>query len=326
MADNWWDNGGGFSLGGGDSGNWWDSGQSFDIPVFDTPSYDFGGFNSNLDTGFLNQQPNFNFANQPMGAGIQPGMGGGTGGYGSPSWSQVMSNPQTILGLGGGIAGLIGAITGGGVQQQRSQKLSTPQKAQYEGAQKAAGGINQFAKGNTPLQQQQMQLLQAIAGGQGLAQPYAQAVEQAFEPQMGSLYEQATAAGRKRGFHDAPATSPAGGAVLGPGLSNLQGQIAQAKLAMMMGLPGLYQQPINQQSQAAQAFAGQQGSLFGAYPGTQTWSQPLGPTIGQSIGQSMIGLGQGLGQQQMQNQQNQFYQQLLQRNQTPYQFGGYSGQ
>jgi hypothetical protein len=302
----WWDSGD-FSFG-GDSGSAW--GDSFDS----APSYNFGGgFSPKFDTSWA-ETPSWAFAQQPMNT------GGG--------WGSLMSNPQNLLGFAGGIAGLAGALSGGGVQRTQTPQLDSRQKAQFGAAQQANQGLQPFAQGMTPLQKQQQQLLAAITSGKGLDQGYAKAVEGAFEPQMGNLYEQATQAGRKRGFHDAPATSPAGGNVLGPGLADLQGQIAQAKINMMLGLPALFQNPINSQIGAAQGFANSQNNLFNAYPTGQQVSAPLGPQIGQSIGQGLIGLGSAFGQQQSQNNQQMFQDRILrmmENQQSPYQFGGYSG-
>ena len=115
--------------------------------------------------------------------------------------------------------------------------------------------------------------------------------------------------GRSRGFHDAPATSPAGGAILGPGLSNLQGQIAAQKLAMMMGLPGLFNAPIQQTLGAAQAGANQFMNLA---------PRPQQPGFGDIIGKGLTGLGgglagmgQGIAQQQQQTQQSNFQNEFL---------------
>jgi hypothetical protein len=309
--------------------DWWDSGgYSYgDVDSFGIGSPSFGDFTPSLDTSWLDTYTS------PSGGGYSGGFGGGGyggggGGYGGGGWGSLMSNPQTLLGLGGGIAGLIGAISGGGVKGTQKPVMDNRQIAQFEAAQRAQSGLSPFAAGTTPAQQMQMQLLKAISKGKGLNQNYARAVESAFEPQMGNLYEQAAKAGRSRGFHDAPATSPPGGAIFGPGLADLQGQIAQAKLAMMMGLPGLYSQPINQQLGAAQGFASGQGNLFNMYPtGSQT-KAPLGPQIGTAIGQGMIGLGSAFGQQQQQQQQNQFQNAMMEwmnKQRTPYEFGGYSG-
>ncbi len=302
--------------------DWWDSGgYSFgDVDSWGVGSPSFGDFSSSLDTSWLTP---YTAPSAPsMSGGFGGGGGGGYGGWGS------MVSPESLLGFGGGLAGLIGTLMGGGVKQTTKPMMDSRQSQQYGAAQGAMGRLSPFIVGQTPLQMQQARLLKAISSGRGLDQNYAKAVEGAFEPQMGNLYEQAAKAGRSRGFHDAPATSPPGGAVLGPGLSDLQGQIAQAKLAMMMGLPGLYSQPIGQRMGAAQAFGAGQGNLFNMYPtGSQT-SAPLGPQIGTAIGQGLVGLGAGFGQQRQQQQQGQFQNALVEwmnSQRTPYEFGGYSG-
>jgi hypothetical protein len=156
----------------------------------------------------------------------------------------------------------------------------------------------------------QMSLLQALQSGQGLPPGYNQLIEQAFQPQMGSLYDQAVNAGRTRGFYDSPATAPPGGAILGPGLADLQGQMAQAKLGMMQSLPGLFQAPIQQQMGAAQGQAGGFTSLGGQYPYQQQAN--IAPMLGQQVGAGLQGLGQSIGQNQQQAQQQQFQNSLLQ--------------
>ena len=295
MAEDWWSFDGGLGSGGtdysldGDSGNWSDN----------TAPY-AGSFINNDSFGFpMASQIPFS---QPM---ASPGMGGGFG-QGINAYGSIA---QGALGFGGGLAALIGQIMG------RNQG-SSPQymnNAQRGGMQSASAQLGNFAQGKNPTQQMQMDLLKAITGGQGLNQNYAKGIEQAFEPQLGALYNQASRAGQARGFHDAPATSPAGGAILGPGLADLQGQIAQAKLAMMMGLPGLFNTPINQQFQGAMG----QANLFSGMPYGQQRQQSIGPIIGQGIGNALQGVGQAMGQGDQQaaqlDFQNRFLQALQQR-------------
>jgi hypothetical protein len=307
-------------------GDWWeDGGSSFSDwgSGFDSaPSFNFGDSFSSKFMPEYTPDINWQHGSQPIGG---AGAYGGFGGIGSPGswmggfqqpqqnfgWGSFMTNPQNLLGALGGIAGLAGTLAGGGNRGTQTPKLDDRAKAQFGAAQNANAGLQPFAQGMTPLQKQQQQLLAAITSGKGLDQNYAKAIESAFEPQMGNLYEQASAAGRKRGFHDAPATSPAGGAILGPGLADLQGQIAAQKIAAMFGLPGLFQQPINTQLGAAGNFASQQGNLFQSYPKGVQQSSPLGPQIGQSIGQGLVGLGSAFGQQQQQSQMNQWQQQMM---------------
>lgn len=93
----------------------------------------------------------------------------------------------------------------------------------------------------SPYQQQAFQMGQGSLGqAQGLLQnpqippALAQLVEQAFQPQMGNIATQAIESARKRGFAGGAEllnTGP-GGAIAGPMLSDVQGQIAQAKLGL----------------------------------------------------------------------------------------------
>lgn len=281
-----WDySGGDYNFSSPDSGNWWDSG-----------GFSLGDTSFNYD---LPSAPNMPMSQQ--------------GGFGN------LMSPQNLFGGLGGLTQLLGLL--GGNQRSQNPNVSNFQK----GGMTAAGGqLANFAQGKNPSQQMQMALLQAIAGGQGLPQGYAQNVEQAFQPQLGSLYNQATEQGRQRGFYDSPATSPAGGAILGPGLADIQGQMAQAKLGLMQSLPGLFNQPINQQLQGAQAY----GNLFAGYPYGQTQQQSPWAQLAQGLGGGLTGIGQGIGQQQGQQQQGDFQNKLLEvmsRQQSPYQFGGYSG-
>ena len=219
-----------------------------------------------------------------LGAGLQQGLG-------------AIGGVPSLLGLGGGLAGLIGKLASGGVTGTASPVQNTAAK----GAQASMNSqLGNAAQGNTPLQQMQMSLLQSLASGQGLPPGYAQLVEQAFQPQMGDLYTQAANMGRSRGFQDAPATSPPGGAILGPGLSNIQGQMAAAKLGLMQSLPGLYNTPIGQQQNALNASA--MGLQNTATANTQQQaSQPLGSQIGAAIGSGLQGLGQSIQQSQNPN-------------------------
>jgi hypothetical protein len=229
----------------------------------------------------------------------------------------ALLKPQTLLGLAGGTSGLIGALMGGGQGATSGPRPTTAQQANMGiGNQWAQMG----AQGQLPLQQQQQSLLQAIMSGQGLAQPYAAAVEQAFQPQLGDLYTQAANMGRARGFHDAPATSPPGGAILGPGLSNIQGQMASEKLKLMLGLPALLNQPIATQGNFAQNYL----SAAQGAPMQQTSQAPLAPQIGQAVGQGLQGLGQVFQQQDAQAAQQKQLDSILEALRGP-KFMGLSG-
>ncbi len=237
------------------------------------------------------------------------GGGGGGTGVGGGSVGGGGTNPLIggLLGALGPAVGLIGTLASGGVIGTSQPKIPTNAMAQLNAG---ANALSPFATGASPLQQQQASLLNAIASGQGLAQPYAQAIERAFEPQLGSLYEQATNAGRARGFYDAPATSPAGGAVLGPGLANLQGQIAAAKIAQMNALPGLFQQPINTQAMAGGQWANSMLDAAQRQIGRQQ-SIPMGAQIGQDLSGLLGGAAAGYNATQQANQQQQFQNSLL---------------
>lgn len=258
-------------------------------------------------TGYLSIDPTTGQVLGPMpgGPGGYSGLPGVPGGapnaglFGQPGgFLNALTTPQSLLGIGGGLASLIGSLASGGVTGGSQYKPTVAQQANMGiGNQWAQMG----AQGQLPLQMQQASLLNAIANGQGLSQPYAKAVEQAYEPQLGSLYQQATDAGRARGFYDAPATSPAGGAILGPGLSDLQGQIAQSKLNLMTQLPGLYNTPIQNQGSFASNYLNNAQNA----PINKQQTQPMGAQIGTAFGSGLQGLGQSIAQQQAQQQQAQ---------------------
>ena len=232
------------------------------------------------------------------------GPGAGSGGAGGVGGGSMLPG---LLGLGGGLASMVGTIAGGGMGPK--PQMSVPQKAALNQAYGANQQLGQFAQGQTPLQQMQMSLLQALQSGQGLPPGYQQLIEQAYQPQMGRLYDQAVNAGRARGFYDSPATAPPGGAILGPGLADLQGQMAASKLGLMQSLPGMFQAPIQQQQAAAQGQAGGFTNLGGQYPVQQ--QQNIAPQLGQQFGAGLQGLGQSIGQNQQQAQQQQFQNSLL---------------
>jgi len=203
-------------------------------------------------------------------------------------------------------------------------QLGVPARAAGNQAYAAAQGLAPFSAGTTPLQATQASILQGLASGQ-VPPGLAQLVEQAYGPQFQSVYGQATEAGRQAGFYDAPATSPAGGAVLGPALAQLQGQRANSLLGLMMQMPGEFQAPINAQLSAAGNQVQGFNNLLNAYPtGSQT-SQPLGNQVFQGLAGTLGGLGQGIASNQnaaadqawrnsmlqAQNQQNANFQQLL---------------
>ena len=276
----------GLSLGGA-------GGSGFNMGDMNAFSPNSGNFSQGgLDSSFLNQ-----FSQQP-------GLGQPTGMTGQPQFQLPQGQPQMqqpgaggfmgalphLLGAGGGLASIIGQMVGGGQGQQQQRTLNNA----GQGALNSANSMNAVAgTGQLPLQQMQMSLLQALQSGQGLPPGYQQLIEQAFQPQMGDLYTQAAQMGQARGFHDAPATSPPGGAILGPGLSNLQGQMAQAKLGLMQSLPQTFQNPINSQLNAlGGASQGlQQTAMLNSGQQSQ---QPIAPMIGNQIGSMMQGAGQAM--------------------------------
>lgn len=296
----------GFSLGGGDTP---DYGTSFDFGS--TPSYDFGGFDPSL-------QFNTPSYSAPMGMGAAaPGVGGG------------QASPWMGAGMGalGPLAGLIGNLAGGGAGQRVMPQLTTNQKAMQGQGTQALGMMSPFAMGQSPLQQQQAGVLGALGpylqammsgqGMQGLIGQLSPMIQQAYSPFVQGLMQQATEAGRKSGFYDAPGTSPVGSAILGPGMAQLQGQQAQSLLqAMLQQIPqaamqgaGAFNQPVNQQIGAAQGMASGYGNLMGP-TGTQQ-SQPMGPQIGQNVATALGGAAQGYLGQQQQNQQQQYQNSML---------------
>ena len=189
-----------------------------------------------------------------------------------------------LLALGGLGLGGYGLYQGLGGRTPTTTRSGSPYANQLLNPYLAAmGSMGPQAQG---LYGQGTNLLNAMGQGQYPA-GLAQLIERAFQPQSGDLYAQAAEQGRRRGFHDAPATSPPGGAVLGPGLAALQGQIAQAKLANAMQLANAYMQPGQNMAQlAAQGMGQAQGLGY-------TTRAPQ-PSAAQSIGAMspfLLGLG-----------------------------------
>ena len=283
MDDYGFDSGGGYDVwDGGDTS--WDTGSNYSAP-----QSNFGS-SGGLDTSWLKsylqpQQP----APMPMPAprpqAPAPQPQGGGGGNASPWLGAAMGSL-------GPMAGLIGSLINGGQGATTGPKPNTQQKANM-------GYANQQAQlgagGNLPAQQMQMSLLQALQSGQGLPPGYQQLIEQAYQPQMGDLYSQATAAGR-------------------------QGQMAQSKLGMMQSLPALYNQPIATQGNFAQNYL-----QSAQNPATmqQTSQQPMAPQIGQAVGGLISGGAQGYNAAVGQNQQQQTLDSILKSLQTN-QTGGMS--
>lgn len=163
----------------------------------------------------------------------------------------------------GGVDGTLGTIPGGAWGQGAIPPSGTP--GATTGLPGVLGGQEQILN----------QLLQATQGN--LSPGLLRLIEQSFQPQMGNIATQAIEAARQRGFaggaellNQAPA-----GALAGPALADLQGQMAQAKLGLipMLGqAAGAYSTPaalrlagtsqllnLNQNIMQALMGAGQQG-------------------------------------------------------------------
>lgn len=291
-------------------GGYVDDASAWSMPSFsfDAPSMDFPVPTSLMQGTIAGGYPAVpgTMGSAPMGGGMTPNPQMGAPQQG---WGQLMQ-PGNILGLLGGLAGLGGVLAGGGKGPTTTPQMSMEQRNVGHQTDTALHQLNPFVQGQSPLQQMQMSLLQALASGQGLPPGYAQLVEQAFQPQMGNIATQAIESARRRGFAGGAELLQQGpaGAIAGPMLADLQGQMAQAKLGLMQSLPGLYNQPINQQMGAAANQVQGYNNLMRSYPSGQTQSQPMAPQIGGMIGSGLQGLGQGMQQQQ---NQKQFYDMLM---------------
>ena len=237
------------------------------------------------------------------GGGLFGGVGAG-GGLGTPG----------LLGLLGGGAGLIGSLLAGGKTGSSTPIMSTPMRAAGNQSYDALQGLTQFAQGQSPLQQQQTALLNALANGQ--ATPgLQQLIQQAYGPAWQSVAQQSIEGGRNAGFYDNPMSSPVGGAIMGPAAAQLQGQEANSLLNAMYQVPGMFQAPINAQIGAQGSQATGFSNLMGQYPyGTQQ-SQPLGSQVGQGVAGTLLGLGQGMTQNANQVAQQSWQNQMLQQQQ-----------
>src|SRR5215475_1172816 len=154
-----------------------------------------------------------------------------------------------LLGAGGAGLGLIGSLLG-----NKQQGMTVPQKAIGTQAQQAASGMQPFAQGQTPLQQQQAAMLgqysqymnQLMGGGAGMQaniNALSPLIQQAYQPFMDNAYRNATQAGQRAGFYDAAATSPAGNRIMSQAISDAQGQQAGSLLqALLQQMPGAYSQ------------------------------------------------------------------------------------
>jgi hypothetical protein len=225
--------------------------------------------------------------------------GGGVGGLG-------LGGMPGLLGLGSLATGLIGALAGGGITGRTTYPMSAAQRAQAQYATQSLEGLNPFIQGTSPLQQQQGSILSAIASGQ-IPSEVSNFVRASYAPVLQNLWTDAAHAGQSAGFYDAPATSPAGGAILGPGLAQAQGQMAGSILDQMNKMPALYNTPIQNQMDAAKSQATGYTNNFRSYQTPQQQSVPLGAQVGQGLSQGLSGMGQGI-QQNQQNANNQNFQ------------------
>lgn len=277
---------------------------SYGSDLYDEPGSSVYASGYDFPPQYAPQQPQADPAAQyqprPTGSqGFMPQSGGPQQG----SWIDQLLGTKGGVGTGaalgslGPLAGLIGLLASGGRTQ--TQGFQQPQQSRAAGVQmQGALGAQQAQAGyNTPLQQMQMSLLQALQSGQGLPQGYQKLVEQAYQPAMGDIASQAINSARNRGFAGGAEllNSGPGGAIAGPALANLQGQMAGSKLGLMQSLPALYNQPIQAQGQAMNAQIAGQGNLMDNYrPFAQSYSQmPLGQIFGQGIGNIFAGANAG---------------------------------
>lgn len=171
-----------------------------------------------------------------------------------------MDNWRKILGFGTLGAGAIGA---------GMQMFGKPPQAQVS-YQPSPYQQQAFSMGQQPLQQ-----AQGLLQNPQIPPALSQLVEQAFQPQMGNIATGAIESARRRGFAGGAEllnTGP-GGAIAGPALSDLQGQMAMAKL-------NLYNQWI--QNLLGAGYAGR--SLGQGFQGSQVTQAPR-PTLLQTLGQ-----------------------------------------
>jgi hypothetical protein len=303
--------------------------------------FDFTSYNQPLDySDYSNYVPSFGGDVPSMQVPDLGGGGGSANPFGNMSWGQMIGGG---LGAGAGalgIAGVLQQMLGGGQQQP----LNTQQRASLNQGLQSLGNA-QGAGSSLLAAMQQLQPLQMQAATQGLQgqmgllnqfQPWMTSlaqgnlplspqisalIDQAYAPSFGSAFQQATDAGRARGFFDNPATGPVGGNVLGQMMPQLAGQEAQAKLNFATQAPSLVGQAVNNYSPLTQAFnqgSQQQSNIMGALTGAsdvgslaRIATKPQQPTLLQSAGQfgdvlaGLGGLATGLaslsGTQQPQN-------------------------
>lgn len=228
-----------------------------------------------------------------------------------------------VLGTLGPLAGLLGLLSDKGAGQTQTVKPLPQFTGANANAQGALTNQNAQAQGTTPLQLDQKTLLDAIFTGTGLTPGVNRLVEQAYDPALGNIATQAIRSARKRGFAGGAEllnTGP-GGAVAGPALADLQGQMANSKLNLLQSLPGLYNAPIANQGNALTNQATGWQNLLNSYAPyrTATYSQPMGSAIGTGIGNLLAGWNAGYNKVDTANQNATWQEELVKA------LGGVSG-
>lgn len=189
------------------------------VPSYTPPSFDLmspmaGGYGTpsytgpipGLNEGMVSHNYQGAMAPPPGPAQMQQqpqGLGGMFGSLGLADWLKIAGAGAPLL------AGLVGAFQGpqqGVTGHTVTQRPAAPPMSPYE-----------------------QQALQAALLGTKAADP--RLIEQAFQPQLGSLLQQAIEQARAAGFHTNPLESPVAERIMGQGLADLQGQMAAAKLS-----------------------------------------------------------------------------------------------
>lgn len=227
----------------------------FDMPSFNFGGggFDFGGFSPTLDFGGFNAP---SFAPTPD-FGSMTQMAAPSFGQPAPAFNEALI-PHNLLapsatlppqqpqnqGMLGGLfghqpsglelgllaTGLLPLLMGsaGAFQNQRpsEQRMMQPQQTTTtRPVPTAAQADIQRGQGTA----EQTALLNALLGTSSpILNPAL--VEQAFQPQLGSLTQQAIESAQQAGFHTSPLESPVAQRIMSQGLADLQGQIAAAKL------------------------------------------------------------------------------------------------
>ena len=208
------------------------------------------------------------------------------GGPGSSSTDNLLKY-LAYAGAGiGGVLGLAGALQ---TAQGKGDKTTTEMQrdvapagagesaltdALMRQAMQGQGPYNQLTSQIQQASDLQMQIMQALGptatglarGSVPLTPELQRTVETAFTPQLGSIAQQAIESARQRGFPGGAELLGQGpaGAIAGPALADLQGQIAAAKLQYATGLPMQAAQIMQMLSgSAGQAGQLQQGQFGG---------------------------------------------------------------